>query len=675
MDSIITISMPRDNMELDYDSQKHTKGLILPASITPQNTKLLTELGCFPSKTSILHEATHHKFSRTSSGRIFEKDIKDIFSLLIISLRLERDGLTNYLFNSPPIIKLHKPLRKSYPYSFSLESAIEKMKDLQLDVELVNTVTCISYSFKSEVSLALIEQFYKARLLHSPADRTRSGAKSNVALQPTPKGIAIVQEFCERIGMEREEFPEVLLAHDFNTMELFNFDRDTRSDRILYSEYLLYLLFNLMMGPEPNVWTPSNTQDALPSLNFSDSESFDKLYKVFSNSQDAKNAKQNNDDSSDVEGFSFTSYRHFSKTHQIFETHSVTDSKEMATSPFHHRYFTNPESDAHSQYYVSSVGVRLLKDKIVLVGPNKSVTVDYCISGKAIYQWILDCTDIINPNHAHEIARLLVKHNLIKPVSFSSSLSFSRDAFYQLSTLGLALSLWDFFDRNLQDSSSLQPGTKILRLASNVTLQNILIDPGMRLQFRKHLIKDHCVENLEAYIQLMQFEETYKAWEDLSDIIDNQNHSCIPVKSSDVNMHLKDLQVTCMSFAFQIFHTYLSIDSPKIVNIDFRLRSKIITLMIGDSGARDNGDNESIIYLQTPTEDFALGSSVLEEVGGSTPRCHDHDELSAPANNFRKIANLLLQIKLQIYHLMEVDSIPKFLETLGVTSNRIITTF
>lgn len=49
------------------------KGLILPASITPQNTKLLTELGCSPSKTSILHEATHHKFSRTSSGRIFEK--------------------------------------------------------------------------------------------------------------------------------------------------------------------------------------------------------------------------------------------------------------------------------------------------------------------------------------------------------------------------------------------------------------------------------------------------------------------------------------------------------------------------------------------------------------------------------------------------------------------------
>ena len=149
--------------------------------------KIAHGVGMFPSKTSILHEATHHKFSRTSSGRIFEKDIKDIFSLLIISLRLERDGLTNYLFNSPPIIKLHKPLRKSYPYSFSLESAIEKMKDLQLDVELVNTVTCISYSFKSEVSLALIEQFYKARLLHSPADRTRSGPSPMLHYNQPPK--------------------------------------------------------------------------------------------------------------------------------------------------------------------------------------------------------------------------------------------------------------------------------------------------------------------------------------------------------------------------------------------------------------------------------------------------------------------------------------------------------
>ena len=67
-----------------------------------------------------------------------------------------------------------------------------------------------------------------------------------------------------------------------------------------------------MMGPEPNVWTPSNTQDALPSLNFQTVKALIS-YTKYLVIQDAKNAKQNNDDSSDVEGFSFTSYRHFSK--------------------------------------------------------------------------------------------------------------------------------------------------------------------------------------------------------------------------------------------------------------------------------------------------------------------------------------------------------------------------
>ena len=53
------------------------------------------------------------------------------------------------------------------------------MKDLQLDaLSWLTQLLVFHTALKSEVSLALIEQFYKARLLHSPADRTRSGAKS-----------------------------------------------------------------------------------------------------------------------------------------------------------------------------------------------------------------------------------------------------------------------------------------------------------------------------------------------------------------------------------------------------------------------------------------------------------------------------------------------------------------
>ena len=99
-------------------------------------------------------------------------------------------------------------------------------------------------------------------------------------------------------------------------------------------------------------------------------------------------------------------------------------------------------------------------------------------------------------------------------------------------------------------------------------------------------------------------------------------------------------------FLLSKYSHLFGIDSPKIVNIDFRLRSKITTLMIGDSGARDNGDNESIIYLQTPTtEDFCFGSSVLGRSRRVLHRgCHDHDELSAPANNFRKILSICYKL-------------------------------
>ena len=57
----------------------------------------------------------------------------------------------------------------------------------------------------------------------------------------------------------------------------------------------------------------------------------------------------------------------------------------------------------------------------------------------------------------------------------------------------------------------------------------------MRLQFRKHLIKDHCVENLEAYIQLMQFEETLQSLGGFKVILSTTKPQLHTSKSSDVN--------------------------------------------------------------------------------------------------------------------------------------------
>ncbi|EMG47990.1 hypothetical protein G210_1526 [Candida maltosa Xu316] len=592
-----------------------------------------------PTTSSVLYEATHHKFNRTKNGKIFEKDLKDIFSLLIISLKLKRDSSLNII--STPLIKISNPLSKKYPFSFSLDEAMESMKKMDLSIESTNTITHISYNFKPDISLLLVTQFFKARLLHSPADRTRNEPKSNVVLQPTPKGLAIVQQFCERVGLPKADFPEILLANDFNTMELFKFDRDLNTDKILYSEYFLHLLFNTMMGPKPNVWTPSNKPDSVLPKALLENEKFDNL---------------NYSDKIPETGFSFSKFQDPGTGKNKNGTSSTSSHKSTIISPFHHRYFTNPESDSHTQYYVSSVGVRLLKNKEILINPDKSITVDYCISGKAICQWIIDCTDIMNPKQSSEIASLFLKVGLIKHVIESNN-DFSRNDYYQITTFGQSISQWNISNDAKTNAEEVAEKNNL-----NLTLEDVLSDPGMKFQFRKHLARDFCVENLESFTQLKQFDKKYRIWKNLKQFSkDNaQYHGSV-----NIDQRLDELQKSCMSIAYQIYNTYLSNDAPYVVNIDFKLRSKIIALMT--SQEHDSADDESMKYLQTPTEEH--GSSLMFsndfEPPAETKELTLEEEMQLQEDNLAEIANLLGQIRNQIYRLMEKDSIPKFLDMLA----------
>lgn len=615
----------------------------------------------------VLHEATHHKFNRTKSGRVFEKDLKDIFSLLIISLNLKRN-VTNVVSLLSPLLKFNGILTKKYPYTFSIDSAIESMKDLKLTIELSSTITRISYSFKPEMSKSLISQFYKAKFLHSPADRTRSNPKANVSLQPTPKGLAIVQDFCERLGMATDDYPEILTAIDFNTMSLFKFERDLSTDKILYSEYFLHLLFNLLMGPKPNIWTASNKPDPLPETSLISKDKYGSFNKNLS--------KQLGDKQKWAQGgFSFANYQSEASKKQNEIDEKSSDNEPVVISSFYHRYFTNPESEAHIQYYVSSVGVRLLREKEFTDKSGKTITADYCISGKAICQWILDCTDILNPKHAYEIAALLLKSGLIVEVLASGDNVFAREKHYKLTRLGLSISQWEKYNsgnkhRNLPDRL-VHARNKATNLDNaKLTLEDVLNDPGMRFQFRKHLNKEYCIENLEAYNHLMQFEKKYCLWKKLNLLVENSSVEKVAIRNSSVENHMRNLVASCISIAYQIFNTYLSDESPLIVNIDFKLRSKITQVMIvhNPKGGAER-DDESIKYLDTPTEDD--NSPVITPIVNNQQDNVDLDmdtHLTAETN-LKEIAALLSQVRLQVYRLMEVDSIPKFLGTLSNNQN------
>lgn len=649
-----------------------------------------------------LYEAVRMNFSKTPSGKVYEKCIKDIYSMMIICLKL-KDGREKNRFTI---------LHRSYPYTFYEQDALETMKSLLMDIETSNTVTTISYSIKPPLGKLLLKKFYDAKLIHSPADRTRNRSSSNVSLQPTPKGLAIVQHYFKKMGGCREHFPEVLMSN-LNTMDLFTFERDPINDRILYSEYLVQLIFVKMMGDKPNIWSPDRNPDPLPKmdvrLDFTDPREIQfGLSRITSLIQDSQRQKERRSNLWDL-GLKLC---HSEENANLKEQDMI--------SPLHHRFFTNPESDSHIQYYVSNSGVRFSRDK-VFHNDNK-IKLKICLTGKSICQWLTDCTDVISLAHAVEIGNLFLTYKFLTPMLNAPSTStvdkFSdrRDAFYSISFSALKFLNWsekysDYISEIIQLSNermfeSFTSGSLRLHpsaVSKQFTLRDSLKDPGMRYLFKKHLEKEFCSENLEAYIQLRQFEKKLNILNKLIKIKESREYS------QQVFIAAKQIAEECLNLAYHTYFTFLSKDSPSMLNIDYNLQSTIETLMLTkvikltekerhDSLTEDSCTEISHSELLLEEESSKSGLSVsfkasphisfkssakLENVAsnivtaGETVEtqiitCCDADlypeaeEDKCLTDKFLlliEVTNAFEEVRRHVFRLMEVDSYPKFLNS------------
>lgn len=636
-----------------------------------------------------LHKAVLTNFNKTPSGKIYEKELKDIFCILIICLNLKEDARFSLL-------------EKQYPYSFLTGQALRAMESLKLNIELSNTTTSICYSIKNELGFALLKCFYDAKCLHCPVDRTRSELKQGIHLQPTAKGVAMVLEFCKYVGMSLDQLPAILDS-PYNTMELFKFDRNPLSDKILYSDCFLVLLFTKLMGPIPNVWSPTNKPDSSAVL--SDSEDHELSFLFSSMSVDENNI---------FGGFEFVST---SSKDLLKKKPQKKNKLQNQTSPYHHRYFTNPESDAHSQYYVSTSGVRLFSNKEFALDNGGLSVVDHCTTGKAVCQWLIDCTDTMSVRQAVEIGQLFLKQKLLRPVistSISDSFDFksSRNAFYELTRLGKKVCAWnnnsfvsneplsdlnfDVADAFIDSYHSSLSGSDEGQVSSKVPLElkDIIRDPGTRYLFKKHLENEFCSENLEAYLKLKEFSKVLRKLGKLLDL--RKKYQSDPASIKKVNVQVLKTSSLCSSLAYNVFFTYLSSESPFVLNIDYMLRQQIAMLMISPEAKRSL-DPSQTSFLQTPITDkpfesaFEDGESMeddnLRQTAETSTRLSDSDfhvqtvnykkMISGPVspstpgetniretlNNLAKVAMVFDKIMNQIYRLMEIDSLPKFLNS------------
>lgn len=658
------LSLPSHNEE---PQQQQVEKLLSSSS----SLDLPSTLSDLNANSNVLHEAVVKKFNRTSSGKLYKKDIKDIFAMLIVSLQLSK-SLSSSAKNKSTLLPLLKfrliPKGKKYPYSFQLLNAIDQMTHLRVEIDLSNIVTCLSYSFQPEIASTLINQFFKAKFLHSPADRTRSVPKHDVWLQPTPKGLSIVQSFCEKVGMKKLNMPDILLQNSYNSMHLFYFDRDPVTDEVIYSRSLINLLFTRLLGPIPNIWSPMNKPDPIPSVIKRSDEVFGKGVEVVSHGKAGKKEGLSisvTPSSKPADPFSFLEYQR--KTLKLFEVHGDDTFNQNVSdvSPYHHRYFLNPESDAHMQYYVSSVGVRLYKAKNLDGFKTTNALLSYRISGKAIVQWLMDCTDIVRPKHAMEIANLFLNQRFITPFGASDARQlFQIEQHYQLGDKGLSLCMWG-------KASGIKTGHlsfyKQNPCRLEVTLDTIMQDPGLRFQFKCHLEQEFCLENFDAYCQLQVFKENVKLW---NDIRDSGQHTDDDILSKQNIQHQTSLRDTCMSIAYQIYNTYISHESPFVLNIDYNLRLRVVKLLTRLSNDMKCHKTNLDAYMQTPTDE-----SSSEQLGASYEnlRAPSREKLATDKEEEREIdLNQVLQkltvffdeVSAHLYRMMEGDSLPKFLNSL-----------
>lgn len=584
-----------------------------------------------------LHELASKTFSRTPNGAIYTDDIKMIYCTFLICLDLKADPLEPR--------KWYSSLGKNhYAFSFSLEEGIEKMANLSLSVDMTTPSIEISYSIQPELAHQLITTFMEAKLLQTPADRTRSIPKSKSILQPTPKGVGILQKYVRKIGLK--SLPPILLS-DYNSMEIFTFERSSVTDSIIYSNRLICILLNRMMGSCPNFWSPEKSCDKIPSLS--------KLLEY----------------NSDVFSFETVDYGCLDgfERKQGDQTPSWLDQisserlhDENRVSPLAHRFFTNPDSDSHVQYYSTDCGLRINKSKFF---GNPKVLFNYCFTTKAIWQWIMDCTDIMYPREAVSAAALFLKAGLIVPIlippseNLNRKFCISRTSFYTLTRRawdvvqwntekGIRKSMCNFsstpsnscvrsiFSANIEENTTERPVSSdsssnrkdMSSQAQIKSIDEILRDPGMKYLFRQHLESEFCAENLDAFIDIRKF---LKKMGLLKNLIESKHASDLKSKKtrsrcSDSNIRsaiesaLTRHANECLELGYHIYSSYIVVNAPYQLNIDHHLREAINQVMLHSATPSPRGHKNEGELLRT--------CSSIELSAQSTQR-------SEPLNIFR----------------------------------------
>lgn len=164
----------------------------------------------------------------------------------------------------------HRVRFNKHDHTFTSEEAItnlgslkfsqsNRMPDPKDPSRIVTTTTTTTFSMAREMARSVCQKFLEARFVESVDGKNDFASKSAV-WQLTPKGMHILQRFCNRNGINQRHV-QSLLDSPRNTMLLVILERSPEDDKIHRDEATIDVVFRRFVGQEgPNLkWSTANS--------------------------------------------------------------------------------------------------------------------------------------------------------------------------------------------------------------------------------------------------------------------------------------------------------------------------------------------------------------------------------------------------------------------------------
>lgn len=269
------------------------------------------------------------------------------------------------------------------------------------------------------------------------------------------------------------------------------------------------------------------------------------------------------------------------------------------------------DGESVSEYATGLLGVRMQRWR------RQDRQMPYMFTGKAAFDWLMDCCTMVDKREVFELANLFMSHGLIElagddKISQAANSKFqaSKHVWYSVTEKGMRVAGWVTSPNGSvnEEATAQQRAPNGVTRDSNTNRMTIIIrDPALRLLFREYLRETHCEENLAFYVEVKAFLSDYEV-----------------AKRTSTPPQLDVIRETLAS-AYSLYNAFLAPGSPCELNIDHNLRNALASRMtraIGDDEQMiESLDEVATLFDQAQSSVFKLMASVSLMVPAVRQQC------------------------------------------------------